>query len=228
MNQPKLAARFSLAAAAMFFLLVALQLGTGASQHFFELVHSPGEYAAQLVAKGSALQGIIAIDDVFIGIYVGAAVFALACFPASWARSLAVAAVIMAGLLDLEENHHLLSLLAAAQAGIEIPASDLIRRMDLSSVKWGLGHLGFFFFALATPGEIALAKAFRGLTIYLQLPLGVAGVVYGDLLWLQLLRAFNLFAGFLLVAVLLARLYGGAVGSGVRASPRDTTPAAVG
>jgi hypothetical protein len=228
MNDHKLvASRLSVASAVLFLVLVVLQLATGANQHFFELVHAPPDYARLLVEKSSWLKLVFAIDDVFITCYVSATLFTALSFPRKAASYVAIALVAAAGLLDLEENHHLLALIDAARAGLEPSAAELVRRMDFSSVKWALGHIGFFFFAFFVPGEDALAKAFRWMLVFVQLPLGVAGVVYGDLKWLALLRALNLFVGFLVLAALVARKSERA-GSSAPASLRGTTPATAG
>lgn len=228
MNENQIvASRLSVASAALFFLLVVLQLTTGASQHFFELVHPPADFARLLLERSAWLKIIFAIDDVFIACYVSATLFTALSFPRKAASYVAIALVGAAGLLDLEENHHLLALMDAARAGLEPSAGDLVRRMDFSSVKWAVGHIGFFFFAFFVPGKDLLARAFRWMLVFVQLPLGVAGVVYGDLKWLALLRALNLFAGFLLLAVLTSRKSETA-GSGAPASLRGTTPATAG
>src|SRR2546430_737070 len=87
MTTQKLAVRFSLASGILFAALVVLQIASGASQQFFELVHPPDAYARALVAHAGWLRAVIAIDDIFIGCYVGATVFAVQALPrgaASW------------------------------------------------------------------------------------------------------------------------------------------------
>jgi hypothetical protein len=228
-DTPRLAARFAVVSALLFALLVALQLATGASQHFFELVHPPDVFARALLEHADWLKVVFALDDLFIACYLSAGLFAVLALPRQALTWPVFALVCAAGLLDLEENHHLLALLDAAQAGLPLAPAELIRRMDLSSVKWALAHLGFFGLAFLVPGQGALPRAFRGLSVGLQLPVGLAGVVYGEVRWLALLRAFNLFVGFLVLARLVSSPAAGhAAGSGAPASPRGTTPAIAG
>ena len=227
-DTPRLAARLALASAVLFALLVALQLGTGASQHVFELVHPPELYARLLLEKAAWLKPIFVLDDLFIGCYVAASLLAALALPRGPLTWVAVALVGAAGLLDLEENHHLLALLDAAAAGLPLEPAQLIRRMDLSSVKWALGHLGLAAFAGLVPGRALPARAFRVAAVAVQLPVGLAGVVYGELRWLALWRALNLLCGFLALAWLVAPRGPAAAGSGAPASPPGTTPATAG
>ncbi len=227
-DTPRLAARLAAASAALFALLVALQLGTGASQHFFELVHPPDAYARALVEHAPWLKPVFVLDDVFIACYLGATLFACLALPRQPFTWVVVGLVGAAGLLDLEENHHLLALLDAAAAGLPLEPAELVRRMDLSSVKWALGHLGLAGFAVLVPGKAWPARAFRFAAVAVQLPVGVAGVVYGELKWLALWRAFNLLGGFLALAWLLGQRSPAAAGSGAPASPPGTTPATAG
>src|SRR4051812_17425642 len=136
MNTRRLASVAFLAAAALFLLLVVLQLSTGATQHYFELVHPPGLYAERLLRDAAWLKAIIAIDDVFIAVYVGAVLLCVQALPARPATAwLAAALVLACGLLDLEENHHILAMLQTAQNGLGLDPADIVRRMEWSSVK---------------------------------------------------------------------------------------------
>src|SRR5215831_6716634 len=145
MDTKKLAPRFAIASAILFVTLVVMQIVTGASQPHFEVIHPPDSYAAQMTAHAGWLRIVIWLDDIFIGCYVGAIVFGVLALPRRAASAFVLAGGIMVGLLDLEENHHLLALLRSAEDGLPIAVGDLVRRMDLSSTKFALGHLAFFF-----------------------------------------------------------------------------------
>src|SRR3954462_10262805 len=112
----RLASLMFFASAGLLLVLVALQLGSGVTQQWFEGVHPLDDYAARLLAQASWLRGIVAVDDVFVAAYTSAAVLAALARRASsplWA--VAVIAGVAAGLLDLEENHHMLAMLVEVQ-----------------------------------------------------------------------------------------------------------------
>jgi hypothetical protein len=204
MDTRKLAPRFAIASAILFVTLVAMQILTGASQAYFEVVHPPATYAARMIAHAAWFRIIVALDNVFIASYVGAFVFGALAFPRRAVTWLVLGSGILVGLLDLEENHHMLALLHAAEDGLPIAVGDLVRRMDLSSTKFGLAHLAGFFLALLVPGRSATARALRAIC-FVQLPLGMAGIVWDGAIPLQLARAASLTAVYLLLAAVIAR-----------------------
>ena len=75
LNTQKLAPRFAVASAILFVTLVVMRIVTGASQTYFEVVHPPAIYASQILAHAGWLQIVVALDNVFIGAYVGAFAF---------------------------------------------------------------------------------------------------------------------------------------------------------
>jgi hypothetical protein len=229
MSTRKLAVWFTLASAILFAALVIMQIGSGATQQFFELVHPPAVYAGALVAHAGWLRAVIAVDDIFIGCYVGAAIFSALALPRGPATWMVLAGGVAVGLIDLEENHHMLALLRAAQDGLPIDLAQIIRRMDASSVKFALGHLSFFFLAFLVPGRSAAARAARVVCGAIELPLGIAGVVWDGAVAVQLGRAVCFTAAYLLLALVLARLPEAVAlgaGSGAPASRPGTMPGA--
>jgi hypothetical protein len=224
MDARKMAVGFAVASAILFAALVVMQIATGASQAYFEAVHPPDTYAGQMLAHAGWFRVVIAVDDVFIACYVGAFVFGALALPRRAATWLFLAGGILVGLLDLEENHHMLALLRAAEDGLPIALGALVRRMDLSSTKFALAHLTAFFLAFLVPKSTAPARALRALCV-LQLPVGMAGVVWDEVLPIQLARGASFTAAYVLLAVVIARLGPSAreVGSGVRASFPGTT-----
>jgi hypothetical protein len=230
MSTQKLAVWFSAASGLLFAALVVMQVATGAAQQLFEVVRPPAAYAAALLAHAGWLKVVIAVDDIFIGCYVGAAVFGALALPRRAATWLVLAGGVLVGLLDLEENHHMLALLRAAEYGLPLALGDIIRRMDFSSAKFALGHLSFFFLAFLVPGSGAGARALRVLCGAIQLPLGIAGVVFDQAVPVQLGRAVCFTTAYLLLAAVIARLgpAAPAAGSGAPASYRGMTPDAAG
>jgi len=229
MDTQKLAVRFAVASAAMFVTLVVMQIATGASQAYFEVVHAPGTYAGRMLSHAGWFRIVVALDDIFVGCYVGAIVFSVLVLPRRAASALVMAGGIMVGLLDLEENHHMLALLRAAENGLPVAIGDLVRRMDLSSTKFGIAHLMAFFLAFLVPGRFRAARALRAVCA-LQLPVGVAGVVWDGAILIQLGRAACLTAVWLLLAAVIAQLGPAAlaVGSGVPVLFPGTTRDAAG
>src|SRR5215471_2345911 len=229
MDTRKLAVQFAVASAVLFVALVVMQIATGASQPYFEAVHPPATYARELISHAGWLKIVIGLDNVFIGCYVGAIVFSALALPRRAASALFLGAGILIGLLDLEENHHMLALLRAAENGLPVAIGDLVRRMDLSSTKFGIAHLMAFFLAFLVPGRFRAARALRAVCV-LQLPIGMAGVVWDGAILIQLGRAACLTAVWLLLAAVIAQLGPAAlaVGSGVPVLFPGTTRDAAG
>lgn len=219
----------AIASAALLAALCTLTIVSGVSQQAFEWVASPEAYTRALLRDQAVLRVIIAADDVFIAAYTSMAVlFALHLRAKQPSPLYALAGLfaVVAGVLDLEENHHLLALLRAAETGALVPLDEILRRSDLSQLKWMLGHVAFALIGLAFRAERAEQRLFRASLLYVQLPLGAAtwAVTFGPaltaLVWLRYLA---LLAGFLMVARLSgpkrahARVDADAIGSGAPA-----------
>jgi hypothetical protein len=206
------------ASAGLLLVLVALQLGSGVTQQWFEGVHPLDEYAARLVAQASWLRGIVAVDDVFIAAYTSAAVLAALALRASGSPvwGIAIAGGLATGLLDLEENHHMLAMLVEAQRGLAISAASLEHRMVFSAFKWLFGPLAYCFFALGLPAGSRLARSVQLYTWLWVFPLTAAVLAIDDPSWLKPLafvRLVTVVFGFVALGVLMRRGYG----SGARA-----------
>lgn len=225
----------SLAAALLLTSLCAITLASGVSQQWFEWVRPPADYAARLVQDALPLRLIIALDDVFIAAYVASALLFVQFLRTSERDPLHVVVAafsVAAGVLDLAENHHLLSLLALAEAGLPVPVEDILLRSQLSQLKWMLGHVAFAFLGVSLTLDAPLAKVLRVALVFVQLPLGALTWAVPDGLWLPVLvwlRYGALVSGFASVAFLArssqpsltrrpaSRDDDGAVGSGARA-----------
>jgi hypothetical protein len=200
----------SLAAAVLLVVLCGIVLATGVSQQWFEWTRPPDVYAAALVRDAYWLRVEIGIDDVFITAYVATGVLFVAGIvrdaSSDGARALAVIsgiAVVLAGALDLSENHHILGLIDLASAGVEIPVSEIIERSHWSELKWMLGHVGFAFAGLAIASTDRLTRAFRLSLVAWQLPIGAATWVVTSASLLPVLvwaRYVGLISGFAMIA----------------------------
>jgi hypothetical protein len=199
------------ASAALLLVLVAMQLGSGVTQQWFESVHPLEDYAARLLAQAAWLRSIVAVDDLFVAAYTSAAVLAaLALREQSPLWIVALVAGVAAGLLDLEENHHMLSMLVAVQRGVPLSAASLEHRMVFSSLKWLVGPLGYCFFALGLPKGSKLARIVQLYVWLWFLPLTCAVLAIDDPSWLKPLafvRLVSVVSGFVSLGLLMRRGY---------------------
>jgi hypothetical protein len=196
----------ALCAAALFAALLAITLVTGTSQQWFERAREPALYAERLRAEDGALRLLVGVDDVFIAFYVAASLgFALQRGAGRRNPALALSALgaLAAGVLDYAENHDILALADLAAAGLDPDAARLASRASASALKWMLAHGAFFLLAFGLEGEDALTRALRAALVFLQLPVGALALVSLDPglhFAAELMRALNLFTGFLAIA----------------------------
>jgi hypothetical protein len=191
------------ACAALLLVLVAMQLSTGVTQQWFESFHLPDPYAARLLAQGAWLRAIVAVDDVFVAAYSAAAVLVALMLrergSALWVLVLTLG--VFGGLLDLEENHHLLAMLTVVERGGALEAASLEHRMIFSSLKWLLSPLAYCFFTLGY--EVRLLRWF---TWGWVMPLTAVVLAVEDPVWLKPLafaRLLSVVLGFVTIAVVL-------------------------
>lgn len=169
----------SIGAAVLLLVLCVLTLASGVSQQSYEWVATPEVYAAGLVRDGAWLRRIIGIDDVFIAAYVAASLllsgWLVRARPELSSIGWTVAILgTAAGVLDLEENHHLLAMLRLAELDVPLPLSEILARSDRSQLKWMLGHVAFALAGVVLPARTPLAKLVRLSLVAVQLPLGAA------------------------------------------------------
>jgi len=207
-NTDDILPKAALAAGVLLLGLVALTYAGGASQQALEWAGSPADFAIALRRNEGVLRAILAIDDVFIAAYVTAGLMLARRLSGGRMSLLPVlvgASTLVAGLLDLEENHHLLALMELARNDVAIPLSEIIARSDRSQFKWMLGHLGFVFAGLAMVPKSNVAKLLRGSLVVLQLPIGALtwAVAEGEARdALVLVRYATLVSGFVIIAFL--------------------------
>jgi hypothetical protein len=148
-------------ASLMVFLLVGLAVGTGVSQEYFENFHPIPEYTERLVAGAPLLRVGFSLDNVFVlaytSFFVGLAIVLRRSADHSLVN-LGLAAMIGTALLDIVENHHIMSMADAAAQGFPPSEGEVRLQMVLSLVKFHLSCLGALLLALAFPRNTALAR----------------------------------------------------------------------
>lgn len=197
----------SLAAGLLLLTLCAMTALTGVSQQRFEWVAPPDEYGALLVAHGRWLRALIAVDDLFIAAYVVATLSLARRLARRGWTALTIAAAaggVVAGVLDLHENHELLAMAREASLGEAIPLADIHARSVLSQLKWMIGHLAFVGVGAAWPARRTLLdRTLVASLLFVQLPLGALVWTLTDPAWLEVAvwaRYGSFLAGFFVIA----------------------------
>ncbi len=186
-----------------------ISLRTHVSQQAFEVFRPPAEYAAALVSAALPLRVIVAFDDLFIVAYSAASVF-FALAVSHGARNLMLGLITLlaltGGVLDMIENHHILSMLRRAELGFLPSVAELDGRVVASSLKWLFAHAAFAWLGLSLNLRGLQGVLLRVSLCGVQLALGVATLVVvtapwtGVLLWA---RYAALASGFLGMALLV-------------------------
>jgi hypothetical protein len=157
----KLAMVLAGASGAVLVVMTILSLTTGATQELHEHLALPEVYAQHLFAHAPALRGLMALDLAFLVLYT-AFFAALAIYlrgrgaPFTY---LALGALVLTALLDIVEDHHILSMLRAAELG-ELPTAGHIAFQAVeSATKFSISYLGLVLFGLAIPRTTKLGWA---------------------------------------------------------------------
>lgn len=151
----RLAIALAGASAAVLLAMMIATLATGASQEAHERYQPPAEYAPGLLAQPGALRLIFGLDVGFIILYTAF----FAAFTDHLLRigrpfvRLALGAMIGTAVLDFIEDHHILALLAVAEAGRPIDDAALVVQHTLSATKFSLSYLALVLYGLAVPRD---------------------------------------------------------------------------
>lgn len=219
-NSPRLASIMFFVSTALLAVLVVMQVGSGVTQQWYELGHAVGEYEARLLAQAVWFRAIVAVDDVFVAAYC-AAVILLGLSLKQWGSGLwplVVVAGALGGVLDLEENHHMLAMLSTVQHGGHLDTASLEHRMVLSSLKWLVGPLAYCFFGLGFEARTGRERVVKLFSWVWMLPLTAVVLVVDDATWgrpLGLLRLVSVVFGFAMIGSTL-RARSRESGSGAR------------
>ncbi len=173
----RLAIVLAAASAAVLLVMALVSMTTGASQEAHEWYQPPAAYAASLLAHPAALRLLFGLDVGFLVLYT--AFFAAFADhltrlgrPFLW---LALGAMIGTAVLDIIENHHILSLLAVAEGGRPIDDGALVFQQTLSATKFSLSYLALVLFGLAIPRDTVLGIILAVFLIVGTLATGVLG-----------------------------------------------------
>lgn len=162
--------------AAVLLVMVVVALVTGASQEPHEHVKLPEAYALGLLLHANGLRALMALDIGFIVLYT-AFFAALAAHLRTLGRpflTLALGAMVGVALLDIVEDHHIISLLDYAEQRVVPTTSSLVFQSTLSWTKFSLSYLSLFMFGLAIPRDTKLGL---GLALFLTAGTLLSGVI---------------------------------------------------
>jgi hypothetical protein len=151
----RMALTLAAASGAVLIAMVIVTLVTGASQEAHEWYQPPAAYAASLLAHPGAVRLVFGLDIAFLVLYT-AFFTALADHlrrlgrPFVW---LALGAMLGTAVLDIVEDHHILTLLGVAEAGRPIDDGAIVFQQTLSATKFSISYLALVMFGLAIPRD---------------------------------------------------------------------------
>ena len=213
----QVAIALAIATAAVLAAMTIVSMTTGASQEAHEGYQPPAAYAAGLLAHPGALRLLFSLDVGFLVLYT-AFFTAFADHLTRLGRPfvwLALGAMIGTAVLDIVENHHILSLLRVAEAGRPIDDGAIVFQQTLSATKFTLSYLALVMFGLAIPRTTALGTTLSGFFIVGTLASGMLGYAAPPA-WREQLDS-GRWVGFLIGFALAV--------AWLRASPEPSSPA---
>ena len=199
----------ALGAGSLLLIMVLYGINTGVSQQTFEIIQTTPNYTEALLNAATPLRIILGLDNIFIALYSTTIIFLVMVLKNSQnllLLSIVLIAGLSGGVLDYLENHHILTMLTAAERGIPLENTEIKQQMVASMLKWHLAYFAFFLVAYVIQPQNTLEKLFRGCLFYIQLPVGVFFYVTSPFLngaiadYLFYLRYINLIVGFFFFA----------------------------
>ncbi|HEY1816828.1 MAG TPA: hypothetical protein VGG74_30985 [Kofleriaceae bacterium] len=149
---------------AVLVVMVIVSVATHATQEAHEHFALPEQYAVSLLDHATALRAVFALDIAFIVAYTAffAALAAHLCErnpPLALLAKLGFAAMALTALLDIIEDHHILSLLDAAELRVLPSAGAISFQVVESATKFSVSYVSLFLFGLAIPRTTKLGWA---------------------------------------------------------------------
>jgi hypothetical protein len=157
----KLAVNLAGCSIAVLVVMVIVSMVTGATQEAHEHYALPEAYAISLLDHASALRAVFALDVGFIILYTGFFA-ALAKYLADRGRpfaKLAFGAMALVALLDVIEDHHIVSMLDAAEQAVLPSAGAIGFQVAESATKFSVSYISLVLFGLAIPRQGRLGWA---------------------------------------------------------------------
>jgi hypothetical protein len=173
----KLAVNLAGCTGAVMIVMVIVSLVTGATQEAHEHYALPEPYAMSLLAHANALRGVFALDIAFIVAYT-AFFAALSAYLVERGRpfaKLAFGAMAIVALLDIVEDHHIVSMLDAAEQSVLPSAGAIAFQAVESATKFSVSYISLALFGLAIPRDTKLGWALSLLLIVGSLANAVIG-----------------------------------------------------
>lgn len=177
LHLPALVRQLALVAATLVLAMFGIYLFSGIGQDPLQFVHPPQQYSAILLRNPSMLKLAIGLDNLFIVFY--SSLFLLVAV-SLWQRTASRGLLLTAfgllaavGVLDLLENMHFLTMLAAATQGMDISLTQIELQAWESQLKFHISYIGLFLLGYVLPSETRLERALCLSLRWLQLPVGV-------------------------------------------------------
>lgn len=177
-NAPSpLVSNFALAAALAVLAMFTIFLVTGIGQDPLQFVHSPQEYLAILLRNPPVLRFTIGLDNLFIMLYCAMFLtMGISLWQVAQSKALLAASCCLLGLsgvLDLLENMHFLTMISAAEQGLDIGLTQIELQVWESLIKFHVSYLGLFLLGFVLPNKTWLEKALCFALRWVQLPVGL-------------------------------------------------------
>jgi len=160
----KLAIALAAVTTAVLIAMVIVGKATGAAQEPHEHFAAPDAYVKSLLAHRGALRVVFALDVAFLILYTG--------FFAALARHLknlfawlGFGAMVLVALLDIVEDHHIVSMLESAEHGILPSADSIAWQATESATKFSISYLALVLFGLAIPRTRKLGWVLAGFLV---------------------------------------------------------------
>ena len=173
----KLAVNLAGCTIAVLVVLVVVSMITHATQEAHEHFALPEPYAIGLLEHADALRAVFALDIAFIILYTGFFA-ALSKYLVARGRpfaKLAFGAMALVALLDIVEDHHILSMLDAAEQSVLPSAGAIAFQAVESATKFSVSYISLALFGLAIPRDTKLGWALSLLLIAGSLANAVIG-----------------------------------------------------
>ena len=153
MTSRRLTFVLAIATSAVLAAMVLVSAITGATQEAHEYYAPPLAYAANLLEHAGGLRVVMGLDLAFLVLYT-AMFAALAAHLTELGRPIAriaLAFLIGTAVLDVIEDHMILSALAMAESNQLASDAWIAAQQVLSGTKFGLSYLGLVLFGIAIP-----------------------------------------------------------------------------